>query len=338
MYAETSEFLNLPMSACTRHPLRFSIAHDTHGRQMRTSFPTEPTSLADRRPEQRNMLVETWFTNELKSDYPPDQYPALRDLVKAVNIPLHIFDPTAAAPTASSASQSLPLTFTPGDIQELAQVPDVSLPGVNEDELFDLINGEDTLVGAGDQDETGDQDDSEDEDDTADQANAAAGADAPSPPQRLRAHTLQGLKEQCKSARELAKSLGVDTHITVYRLTASIFDGTVADNIDKAALQQIAKDCDELTEYVENISRQLDDEDKGHGDERFDVFHTAVTGFLSSSNLSGPWELAQFLDIINSGVSGDVEFGGDEALDFVRLLQNEGILSFNEATHMVDRA
>ena len=89
------EFLGLPLAAYVGHALRFSVAHRHHGFQMLTGWSSPPSSLSDRDDDLNNILIETWFSNAAKWDYDEVHYPAIREIIKSIQMPEKYWNPTA---------------------------------------------------------------------------------------------------------------------------------------------------------------------------------------------------------------------------------------------------
>jgi hypothetical protein len=60
------DLMGFPVTIFKSHPLKFSVAHRHHGRQMRSGWMLEPKSLNDRHDNLNNMLIETWSVNAMK--------------------------------------------------------------------------------------------------------------------------------------------------------------------------------------------------------------------------------------------------------------------------------
>jgi hypothetical protein len=113
---EYAEFLGLPLSVYTLSPLTISIAHKHHGRQMRTGWPENPTSLSDRDNIANNILIESQFTNFLKRDFPESTYPDLQAIVASIEVPRKFYDPTLPAPAVSLSAQEASQLQTDDDL------------------------------------------------------------------------------------------------------------------------------------------------------------------------------------------------------------------------------
>ena len=94
---EHKEFLGLPLVPFIRHPLKFSVAHKHHGRQMRTGFKTiHPLSLDDYDSVLSNILFETWLSNAMKLDFDEDLYDAMLADLDTINLGRDSYDPDMA--------------------------------------------------------------------------------------------------------------------------------------------------------------------------------------------------------------------------------------------------
>ncbi|KAH8721595.1 hypothetical protein BGZ61DRAFT_475563 [Ilyonectria robusta] len=92
MRAKYTEFLGLPLSIEPNSPLRFTIIHRVHGRQMLTGWPLLPTRLIDCINKKNNILIKTSSSNYFKSNFHKSYYPMLKDLLLDVQIPLEWAD------------------------------------------------------------------------------------------------------------------------------------------------------------------------------------------------------------------------------------------------------
>ncbi len=93
------EFLGLRISPWIYHLLSLSVAHKRHGEQMRSGWPQNPKTLADRDASMNNLLIRTKFSNFFKSDYLSKHYPKLREIAKALKVPTEIYAYATEAPT-----------------------------------------------------------------------------------------------------------------------------------------------------------------------------------------------------------------------------------------------
>ena len=86
--AEYSEFFDLRVVPYTYNSLCFAVTHKLHGHAMRTGWKRDATSLADRSTEssEQNMLLETQFSNCLKSNFETKTYPDLKQAVRDVTV------------------------------------------------------------------------------------------------------------------------------------------------------------------------------------------------------------------------------------------------------------
>jgi hypothetical protein len=67
---------------------------------------------------QNNILIETRFSNSLKIRFPEVQYPALRQLVKEVNLPKSIANPQLQISRYNPKLELLPPNITNDDMDE----------------------------------------------------------------------------------------------------------------------------------------------------------------------------------------------------------------------------
>ena len=79
----TDRLFGLPISIYIRHPLRFTVAHRKHGMQLRSAWTNlHPSSIEERDSSKDRMSIEASVVNYCKSNFPEDQYPAMKkDLV-----------------------------------------------------------------------------------------------------------------------------------------------------------------------------------------------------------------------------------------------------------------
>lgn len=81
------EFFGLPMVVWSKHPLRFVVAHNRHGQQMRTGWITlNPTTIFDRDQKLCNILIETHISNMAKLDWDPSLYPKIKEYFTNFNL------------------------------------------------------------------------------------------------------------------------------------------------------------------------------------------------------------------------------------------------------------
>ena len=140
-----AEFLRLPLTANVRDPLMLSVAHDIHGKQMRTGWPEHPKSIDERDEALNNMLIETTFSNFLKFDFDPRWYEDLRELVASIKVPADLYDPSAAAPTLPTIAHDVLKDANFGDVQlESDTGGAVGLHVDMNEEFMSSINAEET--------------------------------------------------------------------------------------------------------------------------------------------------------------------------------------------------
>ncbi|KAG7527564.1 hypothetical protein FFLO_06816 [Filobasidium floriforme] len=71
------------MTSTRKHPLKGSVGHIVHHKQMRAGWTTStPTSLAEFRPNQVNIVLELWTVNIMESDYQDRHISEFLDFVK----------------------------------------------------------------------------------------------------------------------------------------------------------------------------------------------------------------------------------------------------------------
>lgn len=71
------DLMGFPVAIFKSHPLKFSVAHRHHGRQMRRGWALKPKSLndRDRHDDPNNMIIETWSVNSMKHALDESYYP-----------------------------------------------------------------------------------------------------------------------------------------------------------------------------------------------------------------------------------------------------------------------
>ena len=84
--------MGFPMTIFKSHPLKFSVAHRHHGRQMRSGWALKPKSPNDRLDNLNNMVIETWSVNSMKHALDESYYPQLQQIVKDYKIPVPFYD------------------------------------------------------------------------------------------------------------------------------------------------------------------------------------------------------------------------------------------------------
>ncbi|KAF2134796.1 hypothetical protein P153DRAFT_380608 [Dothidotthia symphoricarpi CBS 119687] len=99
-----AEFLGLPMVLRPRSPLRMSIGHIEHGRQMLSGWTQGPTSLKDRNDAAQNMVAQTWASNMLLFDFDSECYEALKQMVREIKVPTEYYDPTISRTRLTNAT------------------------------------------------------------------------------------------------------------------------------------------------------------------------------------------------------------------------------------------
>ncbi|KAJ9303515.1 hypothetical protein DTO217A2_7005 [Paecilomyces variotii] len=90
-----SEFLKLPLSVYIRHPLRFVVAHKSHGQQLRTGWTTiTPSSIADWVFSLNNVVFETHLSNMAKQNFSEVACEAITADIANISIPVKWYDPS----------------------------------------------------------------------------------------------------------------------------------------------------------------------------------------------------------------------------------------------------
>lgn len=95
--------IGLPMVVAPRHVLRPTFGKRDQGQQKRSGWPLRPTCLADRVDKDNNMLIETWFENVIKQDYPEETHQVILEHLSKINIPKKWYDPDAPLPPELAA-------------------------------------------------------------------------------------------------------------------------------------------------------------------------------------------------------------------------------------------
>lgn len=101
--------LGLPLVLWWNSPLRFSIAHRTHGSGMFSGWYDTDTDVQDRidNDEANNMLIESWYVNSAKMDMAEEYYDQLDDILCSTIITdTSIYNPEASV----SATAAVPTT------------------------------------------------------------------------------------------------------------------------------------------------------------------------------------------------------------------------------------
>ncbi|KAK3722970.1 hypothetical protein LTR37_002116 [Vermiconidia calcicola] len=91
--------LRLPLVLELHHPLRLSVAHRHHGFGMYSGWPPHPSDLSERKDEENNMLIETWFWNCCKQDMDEIYYGKAIEILKSVKLPQAYYDPQRSPPS-----------------------------------------------------------------------------------------------------------------------------------------------------------------------------------------------------------------------------------------------
>jgi hypothetical protein len=347
---QTGRLLDLPMSAAIRSPLRFSVAHYRHKRQMRTTFPAEPKSLADRMPDQGNISIETEFENMLKLDHLEQHYQLLVTLIKEFNPPQEMFNPAAERPTGHA--DNLPKQFTLEDFETIQDLPLMSMPGVDEDKVFDLLNGG--------SDSTRDGPDSGLGPLQPDGSGALDGEPESAP---VRGDwspvALETLRSRCRNVLETAKELRINQHGEVLQLSHRILFNLVAPQMDDATKEALSGDIDALERYIQNALDQAGGDGDGDGikiagdksvghagenlpqesDLRFNEFQVEATAYMSTEGIVvNQKPLKDFLEAINSGRASDADdFSEAEGKDFLARMAAAKTVRYNKGKKTVSK-
>jgi len=88
-----THLFHLPKALRVKYPLRLSVAHKHHGRQMLSGWPKEPSDVSQRVDEENNILMETWLENWTKLDLDKKFYSQLRDIFRRSVVTSELYDP-----------------------------------------------------------------------------------------------------------------------------------------------------------------------------------------------------------------------------------------------------
>ncbi|THW24249.1 hypothetical protein D6C89_05303 [Aureobasidium pullulans] len=88
-----THLLHLPKALRMKHPLRLSVAHKHHRRQMLSGWPEEPSDVSQRVDEENNIRMETWLGNWTKLDLDKKFYSQLRDIFRRSVVTSELYDP-----------------------------------------------------------------------------------------------------------------------------------------------------------------------------------------------------------------------------------------------------
>ena len=92
------DLMGFPVTVFKSHPLKFSVAHRHHERQMRSGWALKPKSSNDRHDDLNNTIIETWSVNSIKhAALDESYYPQLQQIVEDYKIPNPFYDPDRAA-------------------------------------------------------------------------------------------------------------------------------------------------------------------------------------------------------------------------------------------------
>ena len=317
IFGGSEEFLSLPMCCAVRSPLRFSVAHKNHGQQMRTGWPSHPTSLADRKEEDNNLLVETWFSNALKNDTREKLYPVLRKYMKTLKIPKHLYESAASRPTLKTVEQDLPAEE---DFDMLAEADRFCSTLVDTQGFLDAINAA-----------------ADGEDDPADKPELGDG-DAV-----IFVLNFARLKERCQDACVTAESLNIKDHREVANTMAQLLPLSLAQDPsedEKAQFEELVKS---LEDYVEAATASMiGTDDVAQSDRistsRKQLFKNKAAVVLSIPQMAGWQPVEHFVDMINSDLPYEEDtFSVDEAKILVSEMSAYSELQWNADSEEVRR-
>jgi hypothetical protein len=99
-----THLFHLPKCLKVKHPLRLSVAHKHHSKQMIAGWPEEPSDVKQRQEEINNILMETWFENWSKLDLDEKFYELLRQIFRELVVPRKLYNPTATPPAGTNQS------------------------------------------------------------------------------------------------------------------------------------------------------------------------------------------------------------------------------------------
>ncbi|KAG8631377.1 hypothetical protein KVT40_000517 [Elsinoe batatas] len=367
VYSSAPEFLGLPLSGVIMNPLRISVAHKIHGKQMRTGWPVTPRRLGDRKAEDNNILVETWFSNCLKYDFGEQHYESLRVYIKTLRIPKHIYDRDAEVPTLPAVEFDM----------SAEDDPDVMLPEAHNMAPDDIESVLAALNQDG-EDEDGDSDDDQvqdnitvrtDEEEEQDEVeevkaktrrNTQRNTHASKEPKQSDAMDagLKRLKQRAQAARKLVDIYEYTHHKEVVVLTARILDGFLLESRDQTSMQQLTEEVDTLAKHVK--LDETDDMDgmsttgpaaSGRNQQRPSAAGPAATGprfnhfrrqtqeLLTTSQFTTTQPIDLFDDMINSNPNphgGD--FDRSEIAAFLLHMADMGEVKYDPSTEVVGRA
>lgn len=96
--------LGLPLTSFINSPLKFSVAHRTHGYGMLTGWPTaNPLNVSERidNDDKNNMLIESWYVNSAKQDMAEDYYDDLDQILRSCHLSTTRYNPNGSLPQGS---------------------------------------------------------------------------------------------------------------------------------------------------------------------------------------------------------------------------------------------
>jgi hypothetical protein len=278
--------------------------------------------------------METWFSNCVKYDFGDRYKSELQGMVRSINIPLEIYNPNLARPTAPTAKHGLP------DKEDFDVSTDMGgrneFPGDSED-IFAAIN---------------DDEDQEDEFESEVQAKVAAKPkrkgkqSSAATPATI---SIADLRDRCQAADDKVEALGLEDHRTVKTLIRRLFRSLLSlDKASNSEKTEFAANVVALEEYVDAANAQMgggeddggnDGDDKNASDRaavaltgpRFDHFHANVLELLTTPQLDSHVPFEQFLDMINSNLpAGMDEISTEEAEAILEHMQQQGEIDWKE--------
>jgi hypothetical protein len=295
------------MSANMRNPLKLSVAHKVHGRQMRTGWPECPKFLADRQEKDNNILIETWFSNVVKFDYPEVFHDDLRKMVRSINIPRELYNPHAPRPTVHTVDHPW-LKDDSVDLFDISEfIGGVGHIDDNNEEMLKAINGED-----------GDEEDKTEHQDKPEQSKAVPAA-----------MSFNDIKRRYQAVRSKISALDLYPHLDVYKIGYGLLDTVFGDKPIDDQISQLDEQLSTLEGYVNAADAQMTEVGEGGIQEsdgeleasppaapidtRFNIFRDIALGLCTTPQLANHVPLVDFLEMINSNIMEDREFDEGEA-------------------------
>ncbi|KAK1050104.1 hypothetical protein LTR33_014715 [Friedmanniomyces endolithicus] len=155
--------------------------------------------------------------------------------------------------------------------------------------------------------------------------------------------SIEYLRGQLRETRSMVKSLDLGRHNTVFDLNERLLDVFATDDFDTSGRRHLSAAIMELTQYVSDVLAQTDDQGDdavratpqpmpaltGSAAARFAVFRRNTRSMLQEIQLRNlletPMPLGDYLAMINSNISPDMEeFGEEEGRSFLARLQDQG--------------